>query len=71
MYQNNDSHHDRHVFAQPPAEPRQLTYGEIAHILTEREGRDISAEHVRRLCGTAQKKIASALLQDQVFLDNR
>ncbi len=71
MYQSHENRDDNRIFSQPAPVQKQRTYGEIATILTEREGRDISPEHVRRLCGTAQKKIASALLKDPVFLDNR
>jgi hypothetical protein len=44
------------------------TYGQIAVILAEREGRaPMTQERVRQLCREAEQKIARALLADQEF----
>ncbi|MCU0725985.1 MAG: hypothetical protein MUE73_09385 [Planctomycetes bacterium] len=44
------------------------TYGQIAEILAEREGRaPMTQERVRQLCQEAEQKIARALLADPEF----
>lgn len=42
----------------------QLTYRQIAQILTEEEGRSISRAEVRELCQLAESKIAHVLMTD-------
>jgi len=46
--------------------PSLRSYGEIAAILSDRDGSSISEECVRQICGAAEKKIARALWNDPV-----
>jgi hypothetical protein len=46
--------------------PSLRSYGEIAAILTDRDGSNVSEEQVRQICGAAERKIARALWNDPV-----
>ncbi len=43
------------------------SYSEIAAILTEREGVDISPQQVKQFCRRAERNLARALLADSSF----
>ena len=46
--------------------PNLRSYGEIAAMLADRDGSDVSAERVRHICRAAERKIAHALWNDPV-----
>jgi hypothetical protein len=48
------------------ATPSLRSYGEIAAMLADRDGSDVSEERVRQICGAAERKIARALWNDPV-----
>lgn len=50
-----------------PSTPVARSYQEIAEVLTEREGKQISPAEVRELCRAAERKLADAVRADPIL----
>jgi RNase P subunit RPR2 len=66
MHRRNDTASSQHTSEQLNT-PVARSYQEIAEVLSEREGRQISPEEVRELCRGAERKLTDAARADPII----